>query len=69
MPPLWVGISAHGVNISEKRVSSREMLQEFPWQFIQKISFNRKRFSILPKSEAGPVRNGKLNFYSDSFRK
>lgn len=67
--PLWAGIGIHGVIIADQRGDFREPQHRHPWHFTQKISFNRRRFSITPKSEAGPMKLAKLNYYTDSHRK
>ena len=67
--PVWTGISLRGVVLANQDIDSRTVIQRHPWQYTQKISFNRRRFSILPKSEAGPIRLAKLNYYTDSYRK
>ena len=69
MNPIYTGISVFGVVMADITQDGRQVLHRHPWHYTQKISFNRRRFSIVPKSETGPVKLAKLNYYTDSYKK
>ena len=66
---LWTGISMQGVVMCEHRGDTRLVTRRHPWHQTAKISFNRRRFSIQPKTQAGPVKVAKLNYCTDSYKK
>ena len=67
--PVWTGISVHGVLMADRHGNTRVVYQRHPWHMTQKISFNRRRFSILPKSESGALKLAKFNYYTESYKK
>ncbi|XP_074647744.1 tyrosine-protein phosphatase non-receptor type 13-like isoform X2 [Tubulanus polymorphus] len=67
--PAWVGISTEGIILAELQGDTRIMIHRHPWSQTQKLSFNRRRFSVLPKSESKNLKVGKLSYYTDSYRK
>ncbi|CAH1795007.1 unnamed protein product [Owenia fusiformis] len=67
--PLWVGVCSLGVLTAETRGGHRIITHKHSWQNTQKLSFNRRRFSVLPKSSSGAMKLTKLSYYTDSYRK
>ncbi|XP_013396442.1 tyrosine-protein phosphatase non-receptor type 13 [Lingula anatina] len=66
---VLVGIGIQGVALLESRGGLRRVTHQHPWQYTQKISFNRRKFSIQPKSDVGNLKLGKITYYTDSYRK
>ncbi|XP_064639301.1 tyrosine-protein phosphatase non-receptor type 13-like isoform X2 [Lineus longissimus] len=67
--PTWVGVNVNGISIAEKQGDTRVVLQRHPWSMTKKLSFNRKRFSVLPKSDTKNLKIDKLSYYTDSHKK
>ncbi|XP_022313821.2 tyrosine-protein phosphatase non-receptor type 13-like isoform X2 [Crassostrea virginica] len=67
---IWVGINVHSLLLAENELQGRRIvIQQFPWQSIKKLSFNKRRFSIQSKPDHGTERPPKLNYYTNSYRK
>ncbi|KAH9490224.1 hypothetical protein Btru_036087, partial [Bulinus truncatus] len=66
---IWVGLSQHSLILAEPETVGRSIVQEHPWSSILKISFNKRRFSIQPKTEVIKGKPPKINFYTNSYRK
>jgi len=59
----------HNLILAEHSNNSRIMVHQHPWTSLQKISFNRRRFSIQPKPDLGQLKGFKMNFYTTSYKK
>ncbi|GFR71734.1 tyrosine-protein phosphatase non-receptor type 13 [Elysia marginata] len=67
---IWVGLSQHNMTVAEPAASAaRSVTQNFAWNNILKISFNKRRFSVQPKVEGARGKPPKINFYTNSYRK
>ncbi|XP_059138710.1 tyrosine-protein phosphatase non-receptor type 13-like isoform X2 [Physella acuta] len=66
---MWIGLSQHSLTLAEPEVQGRNIVQDYPWNSILKISFNKRRFSIQPKVETSKGKPPKINFYTNSYRK
>ncbi|CAL1543398.1 unnamed protein product [Lymnaea stagnalis] len=66
---MWIGLSQHCLVLAEPEVQGRSIIQDYPWNAILKISFNKRRFSIQPKIEVAKGKPPKINFYTNSYRK
>jgi len=59
-----------GVLTAAKRGDSLLVADKFHlWTNIEKISFNKHRFSIRPKSSVNNGTTDKYNFFTESYRK
>ena len=65
----WVGITVKYLVLAESHSIQRNVMHQFPWQSILKISFNKRRFSIQPKPDVGQGKPAKINYFTNSFRK
>jgi len=69
MTSMWVGISVQGVLISEQdTVGSRRVICRHAWNDTQKVSYNRRRFSIQPKPDPNIGKLPKLNFFTETYK-
>ncbi len=68
-PPLWVGIGIHGVLVSDRQLDPQRLVHRHTWLAVHKVSFNKRRFGILPKSETGFDKAQKLKYYTDTYKK
>lgn len=67
---IWVGINVHSLLLAENELQGKRfMIQQYPWQSIKKVSFNKRRFSIQSKPDHGVEKPPKLNYYTNSYRK
>ncbi|KAK3601912.1 hypothetical protein CHS0354_041851 [Potamilus streckersoni] len=66
---VWLGINAHELVVAETEGYNRVIVHHHPWTQTQKISFNKRRFSVQPKPEMGQVKPHKINYYTSSYRK
>ena len=66
---MWVGIGIHGILVSDRQYEPQRLLHRHTWIAVQKVSFNKRRFGILPKSESGPDKAQKLKYYTESYKK
>lgn len=66
---IWVGINVYSLLLAENEPQGRIIVQQFPWQSIKKISFNKRRFSIQSKPDYGEEKPPKLNYYTNTYRK
>ncbi|XP_050390913.1 tyrosine-protein phosphatase non-receptor type 13 isoform X2 [Patella vulgata] len=71
MSTVWVGISSRNLVIAENQGHERIIVQRHPWQSTQKISFNKRRFSVQPKPDIGThiAKPPKINLYCNTYRK
>lgn len=61
--PMWVTVSPHGVYLYEKKKSvlDRKIHEAFVWKNIQRLSYNKQCFHIVPHDIAGQkITNYKL---------
>ena len=67
---MWLGISVDGVLTAGKHGDNLLVSDKFHlWTNIEKISFNKHRFSIRPKSSVNSGTADKYNFFTDNSRK
>ncbi|KAL3876548.1 hypothetical protein ACJMK2_034389 [Sinanodonta woodiana] len=66
---VWLGINAHELVVAETEGYNRVIVHRHPWTQTQKISFNKRRFSVQPKPDIGQVKSHKINYYTSSYRK
>lgn len=68
---LYLGINSTGIKIVEMRGNIRTVLLDYPWVNTEKISFNKRRFSILPKTDVkiGQKQLAKTSYSTSSYRK
>lgn len=66
---IWVGVNMHNLVFAENSNNQRIMVHHYAWSSLQKISFNRRRFSVQPKPDLGQLKGFKMNFYTTSYKK
>ncbi|KAK3091931.1 hypothetical protein FSP39_023798 [Pinctada imbricata] len=66
---VWLGIKLKCMVIAESHTLHRVITQQYPWQAVQKVSFNKRRFSISVKPELAAGQPKKMNYFTNSFRK
>jgi len=69
---MWVGVNMNALVLAENSLlpgQPRIIIDAFPWARVQKISFNRRRFSVQPRPDLGQMKPLKLNFYTTSYKK
>ncbi len=66
---LWVGISVHGIMVVDRLREPQQVIHRHPWLALQKVSFNKRRFGILPKTDVKSHRPFKLKYYLESYKK
>lgn len=67
---IWVGINVHSLLLAENELQGKRfIIQQYPWQSIKKVSFNKRRFSIQSKPDHGVEKPPKLNYFTNSYRK
>ena len=66
---IWVGLNINEMVLAENSGGQRIIVQHHPWGAIQKISFNRRRFSVQPRPDIGQVKPIKMNFFTNTYRK
>ena len=70
LAPLFVGLSIRGIVLGNRHVDSiRQRSFSYAWSDVQKVSYSRRRFSIQPKMEQPSMKNDKMNFYTENYRK
>ncbi len=62
-------MSVYGIVSAELQGENRILNPRHSWHSTQKISYNKRRFSVLPKSEVGLLKQAKQNYFTDSYRK
>ena len=66
---IWIGLNINEMVLAENSGGQRIIVQHHPWGAIQKISFNRRRFSVQPRPDIGQVKPVKMNFFTTTYRK
>ncbi|XP_069124056.1 tyrosine-protein phosphatase non-receptor type 13-like isoform X2 [Argopecten irradians] len=66
---MWMGITVKCMILAENQGLQRAIDQHYAWNMIQKISFNKRRFSVQPKPDHGQGKPTKMNYYTNSYRK
>jgi len=67
---VWLGISVDGLLTAEKHGDNLLVSNKFYlWTNIEKISFNKQRFSVRPKLSVSNGTTDKYNFFTETCRK
>ncbi|XP_054717458.1 tyrosine-protein phosphatase non-receptor type 13-like [Uloborus diversus] len=60
---IWLGVKSVGINVYNS-CSRRSICQSYPWENIRRISFSKKYFCIVPKTENYLGRHVIYRFYT-----
>ncbi|XP_067950888.1 tyrosine-protein phosphatase non-receptor type 13-like [Watersipora subatra] len=63
----WVGVASRGLALAEKRGQQRLIVQRCSWDNIEKLSFNKEKFTIKPHLHTDDP--SKIHRYTESYKK
>lgn len=63
----WLGVTAKGIALAEKRAQVRAIVQRCSWANIAKLSFNKEKFIIKPHAHSDDP--NKICRYTESYKK